>query len=67
MHPNDMTNGVQRHRDAYGTTYVIRGSEEYVDATIADIMRDYAPAGYGTRVTQRGLGHARVTRSNSCD
>lgn len=67
MHPNDMTNGTERYGDAFSTTYAIRGSETYVEEQIAKLMRDYPSPGYGTRVTQRGLGHARVTRSNSCD
>lgn len=67
MHPNDKADQIARYSDAFSTTYTIQGSETYVDAKIAEIMRDYNPAGYGTRVTLRGLGHARVTRSNSCD
>lgn len=67
MHPNDMADGFTRHSDAFSTTYAIHGSETYVEEQIAKLMRDYPSPGYGTRVTLRGLGHARVTRSNSCD
>lgn len=52
--------------------YDIDGPADGVEVAILGLMRDFAPEGYGTRVTYMayrddGSASARVTRRYSCD
>lgn len=57
---------VKEQREPSSTTYTITGHPVHVRKVVDQIMRDFAPLGYGTMAKYTETG-AVVTRANSCD
>lgn len=58
-------------RVGHGWEHHLEGPQPWVDQRIAELMQEYHPCGYGTRVVSNsekdGVKRAVVWRANSCD
>jgi hypothetical protein len=58
-------------RAGFGWEHHLSGPREWVDKRVDELMAEYHPMGYGTRVVSNiekdGMKRAVVWRANSCD